>query len=90
SNIGIVKDCKRQDSTLQKDWVVIPAYQLPDEFAIAVIGHQGWDKDIDNTVPYALAVSIEALNSDINIYTEIQQHNNIEIELEQEQEVRGI
>lgn len=88
SNIGIVKDCKRQDSTLQKDWVVIPAYQLPDEFAIAVIGHQGWDKDIDNTVPYALAVSIEALNSDINIYTEIQQHNNIEIELEQEQEVR--
>ena len=58
---GVIKNCRRQDSSLQKDWTVLPAHQLPAEFSIAVIGHQGWDKDIAKEVPYALAVSFEVL-----------------------------
>lgn len=77
-----IKKCKRQDSTLQKDWVVIPAHQLPKEFSIAVIGHQGWDKDIAKEVPYAIAVSFEVLDANVNIYNLIQVENEIEIQQE--------
>lgn len=45
-----IKDCRRQDSSIQKDWIVLQAHQLPPEFSIAVIGHQGWDKDIAKEV----------------------------------------
>jgi len=82
SDWGVIKDCKRQDSTLQKDWVVLQAYRLPEEFSIAVIGHQGWDKDIAKEVPYALAVSFEVLNEEVHLYDMIRVENEIEIEQE--------
>jgi len=39
-NWGSVKGLRRQDSSLQKDWVILKAYQMPENFSIAVIGHQ--------------------------------------------------
>lgn len=81
---GTVKDCKRQDSSLQKDWAIIPAYNLPNEFSIGVIGHQGWDKDVTNEISYAIAVSFEILNSEVplNIYSLVETENKILLQTE--------
>ncbi len=83
-NWGTVKDLRRQDSSLQKDWVVIKSFMMPEEFSIAVVGHQGWDKDTQSSVPYSLAVSFEILNTeiDINVYNSIKVENEIEAENE--------
>jgi hypothetical protein len=35
----------------------------------AVVGHTGWNQDTNAEVPFALAVSFEAINSDIDVYT---------------------
>lgn len=77
-----IKDCRRQDSSIQKDWIVLQAHQLPPEFSIAVIGHQGWDKDIAKEVSYALAVSFEVIGVNVPIYEMIRVENEIEIEQE--------
>ncbi len=81
---GVIQNFKRQDSSLQKDWTIIKAYNLPEEFSIAVIGHQGWEKDIDAEVPYSIAVSFEVtdLEIDVDIYNLIRIENEIEIEQE--------
>lgn len=73
---------RRQDSTLQKSWCILKAYQLPEELSIAVVGHKGWDKDITEEVPYSIAVSFEALNANINVYEMIRVENEIQVELE--------
>jgi hypothetical protein len=39
-NNGVVRNMKLQDSTTQKDWAVISSNQLPDEFSLAVVGHE--------------------------------------------------
>lgn len=77
---GSVKGLRRQDSSLQKDWVILKAYQMPENFSIAVIGHQGWEKDIFDKAPYAIAVSFEVLEAEVEIYNLIRIENNIEIE----------
>lgn len=83
-NWGTIKNLRRQDSSLQKDWTILKAYSLPEEFSIAVVGHKGWEKDILKRVPYAIAVSFEVLNSEIeiDIYNAIRIENEIEIEQE--------
>lgn len=83
---GPVKGLRRQDSSLQKDWTVIKAFKMPEEFSLAVVGHQGWEKDIYATVPYSLVVSFEVLNAEIDVYNPIRILNRIEIE----QEVEGL
>jgi hypothetical protein len=75
-----VKGLRRQDSSLQKDWLVAKSYNLPEEFSIAVIGHKGWEKDITDEVPYSIAVSFEVLNAEIDVYNLIRIENEIEIE----------
>lgn len=77
----------RNNSTVQKSWAIIDPHQFADQFSLAVIGHVGWDKNLSNKVPYALCVSFEALDTEMNIYqilseaqVEIEQ-NQIEIEL---------
>jgi Subtilase family len=61
----------RQGGTLQKDWAIVKSYDLRDSFCIAVVGHEGWNKDPNATVPYALVVSFEAVDTNIPIYTSI-------------------
>lgn len=84
---GIIKDLKRQDSTLQKGWCRIKSNQLPEFLSFAVVGHAGWEPDLDKEVPYSVAVSFEALSADINVYEMIRIENEIELPVEVEQEV---
>ena len=69
-------------STLQKDWCYLESNQLPDNIFIAVVGHKGWNQDVTKKVPYALAVSFEAVNKDVEIYNQIKVENEVEIEIE--------
>ena len=66
---GIVKELSRSTGTVQKDWATIKSYDLREGFCIAVVGHTGWNQDPNAEVPFALAVSFEAVNSDIDVYT---------------------
>jgi Subtilase family len=69
SNYGIVKKLSRSIGTVQKDWATVKSYELREGFCVAVVGHTGWNKDSDAEVPFALAVSFEAVNSNIDVYT---------------------
>lgn len=46
-------------------------YELPEVFSLAVVGHQGWDKDPNAFAKYALAISFEVPHQEITIYEEI-------------------
>lgn len=81
---GDVRGFKRQDSTLQKDWCIIPSNKLVEEFSIAIVGHKGWDKDPDAEAPYSIVVSFEYLNADINVYEQLRVANQVEIQIEQQ------
>ncbi len=65
---GVVRDYKRNGGTVQKDWAVVKSNTLPEDFCIAVMGHQGWSKDPDSEAYYTLAVTIEIVGQEINIY----------------------
>ncbi len=65
---GRVKAASRSTGTIQKDWAVVKSFNLREGFCIAVIGHEGWNKDPEATVPYSLVVSFEAINSEVPIY----------------------
>lgn len=82
-----IKDIRRQDSSLQKAWCVIKSNRLPEVLSLAVIGHCGWQADLNEKVPYSIAVSFEALNANINVYEMIRIENEIEISVEVEQEI---
>lgn len=77
---GTVNGISRTNSTVQKDWVIIKSYELPSDISFAVRGHKGWDKT-NAEIPYSVVVSIEALNSNLEIYESIRIENEIEIEL---------
>lgn len=76
---GEIRDINRNNSTLQKDWAIIKSYDLSEEISFAVIGRKGWDKTYE-PVQYALIVSIEILDSNLEIYEAIRIENPIEIE----------
>ena len=76
----------RNNSTAQKSWAIIEPQQFAEEFSVAVIGHFGWDKNLENKTNYALCVSFEVLDSQMNIY-DILAQAQIEIEPEQEVEI---
>lgn len=69
---GNVRGVSRSSGTVQKDWATIKSNALPDDFCIAVVGHQGWSKDPESSARYILAVSIEVLNREVPIYSRIQ------------------
>jgi hypothetical protein len=47
---------------------------LPEVLAIAVRGHKGWaHRNPDATARFSLAVSLEAVNRELEIYTAVQQ-----------------
>jgi hypothetical protein len=80
---GIVKELSRSTGTVQKDWATVKSYELREGFCIAVVGHTGWNQDTNAEVPFALAVSFEAVNSDIDVYTSF-----VEAEVKARTEVR--
>ncbi|GAX89090.1 hypothetical protein EFBL_0704 [Effusibacillus lacus] len=82
SDWGRIKGFRRDDNTVQKDWAYLKSYEWREAFYIAVIGHLGWNRDMNATVPYALAVSFEAINEDVEIYQPIAIENEINIKVE--------
>lgn len=83
-NWGLIKGVNRSRSASQKDWAILEAYKLPEEFCIAVIGHKGWSTNGEHVAKYAMCVSFEAINGDVDIYAPFAQ---VEIPLETEQEI---
>jgi subtilisin family serine protease len=81
---GIVKELSRNTGTVQKDWATVKSYELREGFCIAVVGHTGWNQDINADVPFALAVSFETVNSDINLYASF-----VEAEIKAEAEAQA-
>ncbi len=78
NNWGDVKGLSRKGQTIQKDWCMVPSSQLTDAFCIAVRGHKGWGTLF--RAKYALAVSFEAVNEDIEIYEHIRVANELTVE----------
>lgn len=68
SDDGLVLHTKRNNGTVQKDWAVVKSNSLPQDFCIAVVGHEGWSRDPDSTASYSLAVTFEILGQEIEIY----------------------
>jgi hypothetical protein len=83
-NWGLIKGVNRSRSASQKDWAILEAYKLPEEFCIAVIGHKGWSTNGEHVAKYAMCVSFEAINGDVDIYAPFAQ---VEIPLDTEQEI---
>lgn len=81
-NYGHIAEFKRQDSATQKDWTILKSNTLPEELSFAVIGHKGWDKDTAQELPFALAITFEAISKDLEIYDLIEVANRIEVEQE--------
>lgn len=76
---GSVDGISRTNSTVQKDWTIIKSHELPNDISFAVRGHKGWDKE-NGEISYSLVVSIEVLNSNLEIYEAIRVENEVEIE----------
>ena len=79
SDWGTIKGYSRDRGTVQKDWATVKSYELADTFSIAVIGHKGWSALEDDTVPYSLVVSFEAVNEDIPLYSWLAIANQVEL-----------
>lgn len=77
-NSGI-RDVKLNYSSTQKDWAIIKSHQLTDDFGVGIVGRSGWEKDLNDEIPYAIVVSFEAINKDIEIYERIRVENEIQI-----------
>lgn len=76
-----VEGISRANSSLQMDWAIIKSHDLPREMSFAVRGHKGWDKT-NGEIPYSLVVSIEILNSNLEIYEAIRIENELEVEID--------
>ncbi len=79
---GDVEGTNRTRGSVQKDWAIFPAYDFPEEFAIAVRGHLGWNhRENEGKARYCLAVSFEAVNGDVEIYEPIRTQISVEQEI---------
>lgn len=76
-NWGDVTGLNRNNSTLQKDWAIIKSFELPEELSFSIRGHKGWNKN-NEEIPYSFVVSIEAINSNLEIYEQIRIENEVE------------
>jgi len=65
---GLIRGTKRNNGTVQKDWAVVKSNTLPQEFCIAVVGHEGWSRDPDATANYSLVVTFDIVGQEIPIY----------------------
>ena len=83
-----IKGAKRSSGTVQKDWAVVKSNALPNDFCVAVMGHQGWSQDPDSEAHYSLAVSFEIIGREIPIYDDLRVAvEELQAELETEVEV---
>jgi hypothetical protein len=81
-------EVNRNQGSVQKDWAVVEANQLPEDFAIAVRAHVGWNhKEGGGLARYCLAVSFEALDSQLPIYSAIEASVRAEARTEVETEI---
>ena len=81
-------EVNRNQGSVQKDWVVIESNQLPEDFAIAVRAHLGWNhKEGGGFARYCLAVSFEALDAELPIYTAIEAEVRSQSRVETEAEI---
>ena len=81
ANFGEVEETTRGRGTLQKDWAVIDSYDLPEEFSIAVRSHLGWNhREEAGSARYCLAVTFEAMDMDLPVYSQVEIENRVEIE----------
>ena len=87
SEWGKIKGIQRNNSATQKDWTLLKSYELGEYFAVAVRSHKGWDNDPYSEAKYSLAVTIEAINQDLPIYSEIE--NAVKLELETESRIEN-
>lgn len=89
SNFGETEETSRGRGTLQKDWAEFDAYDLPEEFSIAVRAHLGWNhRETAAAARYCLAVSFEALDMELPVYERIEAENRIETEVENENRIK--
>ena len=74
STAGAIRNIRRGNGTLQKDWAYLRSYELPAILAVAVRGHAGWaHRNPESTAHFALAVTLEAVNEDLHVYEPIRQ-----------------
>lgn len=81
-------EVSRDRGSVQKDWAIIEANQLPEDLAIAVRAHVGWNhKEGGGLARYCLAVSFEALDTELPIYATIEAEVRAESRSEAEIEI---
>ncbi len=68
SAAGLVRNTRRSNGTVQKDWAIVKSNRLPDDLCIAVVGHRGWSSDPDSIARYSLVVTLEIIGQEIPIY----------------------
>jgi len=80
-NWGDSTETNRTRGTVQKDWAVFDAYNLPEEFTIAVRAHKGWNHRPEIGIArYCLAVSFEVVSGNVPIYQLIESRIETEVE----------
>lgn len=80
-------DINRNQGSVQKDWAIIESNQFPEDFAIAVRAHLGWNhKEGGGLARYCLAVSFESLDLDLPVYASVELALRAEVETEVETE----
>lgn len=91
NNWGSIRDIRRNVGTVQKDWAIVKSNALPEDFCIAVRGHQGWSRDPDAVARYTLVVTFDIIGQEIPIYEplrtavlELQSEIESEVEVEVE------
>ncbi|MGC1296913.1 MAG: S8 family serine peptidase [Alloacidobacterium sp.] len=81
--LGEVEETSRNRGTVQKDWAVFDSFDLPEEFAIAVRSHIGWNHlEGAGSARYCLAASFEVMQGEVPIYNLIQSEVQLEAEAE--------
>lgn len=84
---GEAQETTRNRGSVQKDWAYFDSYNLPEEFAIAVRSHIGWNHlEGVGSARYCLAVSFEVMEGEVPIYSLIE--SAIEVEAEVETQVK--
>ncbi|GAA5484698.1 S8 family peptidase [Haloferula sargassicola] len=81
-------ETSRDKGSVQKDWMVLQANELPEAFCIAVRAHVGWNhKEGGGLARYCLVVSFESLDIDLPVYAAVQAEIRGRIEAETATEV---
>ncbi len=82
NDYGDAQGTHRGRGSVQKDWAVFKSYDFPQEFAIAVRAHKGWNHlDGAGSARYCLVVSFEAIEGEIPIYSMIESQVEVPAEV---------